>query len=738
MDSEGHGRADVLNQLETVPDISLEYFKRYSLPDHIDKIVDILETDGILKAFNNKSGLQWADFPVDPRYSPNAEQETFKCMTTIAAAIPRVAQQVVPGERKPTTVMECRAYPPTVSEGRHKSLVPDGYYRLVQSRSPTYVPDARSMMVVDAPMSAEIDADSMTWNWPVLEEYTCNDHISDENDNITKLVENTIEVIRSDPTRRFMCGMTIENTMTRFWFFSRAIVLVSEAFDFIKDCAFLMHYILSLSFGTEEELGYDLSVTRVAHPVDEDPSLHIIQYDYRIGRDIYRTVQDLNSFRATSLVSRATQVWNVRHLNDPQCPKRALKDVWIPSDARTELEIQQDIFGSIKKNQSGIDKDYQRYFMEILKCTVVWTSNDVADDMLVFVRDLVGIKDGLDFAGPKGGSVRNADPESADNSSLHKGKKHVRVVFSDVGVSLHDVQRHDVIFRALSDALKGLYYFSIGRYVHRDMSSGNILLVNGIARISDREYAKYFLPSGPKNEKTETPIYMAVEVQADRYLFYFRKELCVKYSRLYRYHMRRLNSRNVVRNTKYSTASFRIVLRVAFIELISYSNLISMMSWHAFPEYAPAAHAFHRIWAQLLRLHAEVENQKDFPQHAHFDIVYHRQPDSLVQRDLFEAFETAAKEAYTGGTESPPLRDTSDEPELPHEQPVYREEKGNDGDSAAEQTHVDLEGSERSEPPPASKKQRTGTGKEKVTSQACNTEDGPVQSIHSAGKRKHL
>ena len=37
--------------------------------------------------------------------------------------------------------------------------------------------------------------------------------------------------MRNDPRRRFVFGLTMENTNVRFWFHDRATVVVSEKFD---------------------------------------------------------------------------------------------------------------------------------------------------------------------------------------------------------------------------------------------------------------------------------------------------------------------------------------------------------------------------------------------------------------------------------------------------------------------------------------------------------------------------
>ncbi len=73
-------------------------------------------------------------------------------------------------------------------------------------------------------------------------------------------------------------------------------------------------------------------------------------------------------FRASCALSRATRVWKVCQINDPEHPQRALKDVWVPSNAKTELEIQLEIFRSIEENHTEIDKEYRKkHFVEILE-----------------------------------------------------------------------------------------------------------------------------------------------------------------------------------------------------------------------------------------------------------------------------------------------------------------------------------------------------------------------------------
>ncbi|PBK58250.1 hypothetical protein ARMSODRAFT_900654, partial [Armillaria solidipes] len=130
--------------------------------------------------------------------------------------------------------------------------------------------------------------------------------------NNKKILGNAAQMMHADPCRRFMFGMTIANTTTRLWYFSRARVLVSEPFNFITQYHHLIHHIVSMSFGSTEDLGYDSSITRVAIPLTGSPARYRIQYEYAIDGETYRTVECLSSFRASGIISRATRVWTVR------------------------------------------------------------------------------------------------------------------------------------------------------------------------------------------------------------------------------------------------------------------------------------------------------------------------------------------------------------------------------------------------------------------------------------------
>ncbi|ESK83852.1 other 1 protein kinase [Moniliophthora roreri MCA 2997] len=112
---------------------------------------------------------------------------------------------------------------------------------------------------------------------------------------------------------------------------------------------------------------------------------------------------------------------------------------------------------------------------------------------------------------------------------VYEPRKHARLVFKEVGQSLDQIKDQKLLFGCLIDALHGLKVFHDARYVHRDISTGNLLLCfdhdnQPICKISDLEYALPYLqeqpPGAPEHaHKTGTPAFMAVEVQAKKHLF---------------------------------------------------------------------------------------------------------------------------------------------------------------------------------------------------------------------------
>ncbi|PBK89234.1 hypothetical protein ARMGADRAFT_1083778 [Armillaria gallica] len=498
----------ILDDIRNVPCISLDVFRRSILPQvvsptQIDEIATRLQATNCLQ-----SNGRWTLFPIDPCMETN-ENRCFKSLETIAAAVVEEAKSLL--KRNPTAVMQTRPTQAALYEGCNGQFISDGHYALCESKGARLVkdefsPPSRKLCPYERKAALACDRAE-------IEEHKLKDTWEDENDNNKKILGNAAQMMHLDPCRRFMFGMTIANTTTRLWYFSRARVLVSEPFNFITQYRHLIHYIVSLSFGSTEDLGYDSSITSVAIPLTDGPTRYRIQYDYVIDGETYRTVECLSSFRASRIISPATRVWTVRKLGDEIQQEYALKDFWIPLDKKTESEIQQDIFKRIEEKDPDAKKDptlYKQYFMDIKACEVVTCTDEKADaiaDLLVpyCLYDVTrrpsssaaSIRSTLIFsstADPVGGHLSGRTEHHSPR--VYTGCKHVRVLFSEVGTPLDEVQDQKMLFTGLLHAYRGK------------------------GKISDLEYSKVFRSEGPKSDpKTGTPIFMAVEVQFKQYFF---------------------------------------------------------------------------------------------------------------------------------------------------------------------------------------------------------------------------
>ena len=261
----------------------------------------------------------------------------------------------------------------------------------------------------------------------------------------------------------------------------------------------LIHYAVSLAYAkSTAELGFDPTVKRV---LGEDKRA---QYQYTIGGRTYQTFEVLSNFRAAAIVSRATRVYKAKCVegegkNDGKV--YAIKDVWTGIDAKTEKEIQDDIFGKVNKvnpveGLSEEEKEYRKYFMKIRDCEVVQTAESQARNYTseVFLHGqefpLTGRLPDLQLqfdltagstnvtrskhtseevyrptGAPRftGSSLKDSGQDRGTSMPIqgsarrYEMKKQVRVVFEDVGVPLAKLMLEDqpTFFTALADATKG-------------------------------------------------------------------------------------------------------------------------------------------------------------------------------------------------------------------------------------------------------------------------------------------
>lgn len=315
---------------------------------------------------------------------------------------------------------------------------------------------------------------------------------------------------------------------------------------------------LSLTFATEEELGYDSTIKRCLNPETDK-----VCFVYDVGGHYFKTQKAIFDHRSLCITGRATRVWEAIEVASfdklqPLCGSRTvvLKDVWLDAESMTEGDIQRQIFADLKNLadalRAGVEPEgfegmddkskkrlqecllaqhWGRYFLTVVHEWQGMASKEVAEaaepDSTIFGAPPVTIKtSSLPHADPSRMSLsRPSDLLPRKEKTFnrrHCPKQQSRLVFKQVCVALHDVSKLGNVLTALSSCVFGevicshcatarvltggsaLQLMFLAGWVHRDISSGNLYRfeddngeVQGI--LADLEYAKRFRPLGGKS-----------------------------------------------------------------------------------------------------------------------------------------------------------------------------------------------------------------------------------------------
>lgn len=320
--------------------------------------------------------------------------------------------------------------------------------------------------------------------------------------NVKKVVSNANKILGADPTRRFMFGLTVERYDTRFWYFSRSHVFVTEKVDLHKVCYVqiiftlistsdlwiqnfreIIHFALALGFATEVELGYDPTVRRVAGS----------RYVFTIQDKQYITVAVMSVQKAKYLLGSAPRIYRVQRVIDLAKERfdsevKVLKDFWIPEDAHTDLEIREYIRSNLQVVNFVPDlktEEFDDYFVVIEACEKIQVPS--AQDPVVLVDDnssnflrghtlpqnfnLFHLSPLESQSSPHSSSQQSQLTESATEGnhcqvttneivklttrSHYKNKVHCRTLSEYAGETLEETTEWSMILMALSKSVTG-------------------------------------------------------------------------------------------------------------------------------------------------------------------------------------------------------------------------------------------------------------------------------------------
>ncbi|PPR06508.1 hypothetical protein CVT24_002636 [Panaeolus cyanescens] len=370
--------------------------------------------------------------------------------------------------------------------------------------------------------------------------------------------------------------LTIEDDRASIWYFSRSHCVKACSFNFEKEPKRLISVLISLTFATWEELGYDPNVIR--H--------HDGSYIYRLqqtGKEkgflYFKTITPIFKPQSLGLTGRHTHVWNVEQVTPedghrvPGTCVTALKDTWLDSDtmSQSEADIQRNLFHDIRRfaqsdwrcdprlalDPADQDEDRQRKHSRVLDHLATYLAGDKFKNLFLnIVYDYPGVKlktvaggawdrpnifdDPSDYDGcPNISSQRCHQPNSTahpptqpipaircePSQPLRKyaSKRRYFFVHADVCTPIHKLPTMGDVVDVLKQTVVALWLMFLAGWVHRDVSTGNILALHSsqgwIGKLADLEFAKRFPTTTPESPDLDigTVYFMPVEIATQTY-----------------------------------------------------------------------------------------------------------------------------------------------------------------------------------------------------------------------------
>lgn len=274
----------------------------------------------------------------------------------------------------------------------------------------------------------------------------------------------------------------------------------------------LVRLLYTFIYSKPTDLGWDDSMT-----VIESGETEKLTYSVKVGARKFRTFGPQVYNAAVSLMGRNTRVWSAREELGSKGLSNAtyvIKDTWTDVERRREGDVY-DLFDKLPLDAK------EKSFLQKILLTKVCHADVVVDNAPDITLDLSDIKNTrrrFDIVCTE--STRNTDDVTP--SSFHHQRKnaspplirrgrmvHNRIVFKEFGTPLHANDSLVQVFKSIGEVatgtykmivaymflrfLAGLYILHKHGWVHRDISTGNILVCrDGTTKLVDFEYAKRY------------------------------------------------------------------------------------------------------------------------------------------------------------------------------------------------------------------------------------------------------
>lgn len=390
------------------------------------------------------------------------------------------------------------------------------------------------------------------WDIGLVGEFKCSSSVTARADNLHKVIWGMNQIMRDDPLRRAAWGFTIEKTTVRLWYCDRSQVVCSTLFDFFKDPRYLVKFFLSILFTDPCSVGWDPTISRieseVAHAdIAKEASEPPCQYDIEVHQMVdgnvvtvvYCTLKLLFHVAADGILGRGTRVWSAYPADaDPTEDNIvAIKDGWLDVNRTREGNARGRIRKAVEdRNDANLSRILEQHFLHTVAHGDVLVAGAPDTTPVLGGIEPIEVLNLMQTISPSR-SESSSHPSSHYSESsyvdqavpktLQRGQRvHYRIVSQEVGTALHDETSLSTAFKAIRDVKNCLMMLHECGWMHRDISSGNILVYKGRGLLTDFEYAKswseYNQPGHPM--RTGTQYFMSVEVDTQTYEFEVKDE----------------------------------------------------------------------------------------------------------------------------------------------------------------------------------------------------------------------
>ncbi|KAG2008908.1 other/FunK1 protein kinase [Coprinopsis cinerea AmutBmut pab1-1] len=336
-------------------------------------------------------------------------------------------------------------------------------------------------------------------------------------------ISRMIRVMNEDARRKFLYGITVRGTDITLWCISRSHVVKSTPFSCLEHSAIFIRAITSLLSATDDRLGYDPLITLLP----DGSYVYTLPPDgSRTAAHFYQTVELVSEFHSSDPGGRTSRIWKVRQVTSPSDPSpisgtadMILKDATLDARLPTEADNQRQLFDDI----TAFAKDENWRARPIVK-EFTARDLDILSDALEgdnFKRYFACITASY-VSAPCTVAGGDLCPE-ASNPARHR----CFFIFDSICTPLHDIPTLGDAMDILVQSLTALQLMFCAGWVHRDVSSGNILAVQLApggpwqVKLSDMEYARRFPRGGVLQDKGKigTPYFMATELLMLNYFY---------------------------------------------------------------------------------------------------------------------------------------------------------------------------------------------------------------------------